>query len=315
MKRNFITAIALTILVSILFVGCAPKTKQAVAAVKPVPPTTQVNTTIDSGEEDRDKIPNKKPINIPVEKTPVKETILTPTILPSISGLSTQRIGWSWAYSPKSSAPLLSKYHGYAFGDTSEKVIYLTFDEGYEYGYTASILDTLKSNNVKASFFVTEPYVTGTFKGTRDADLVKRMADEGHVIGNHSVHHKSMPTITDEAAFDAELTGVESAVAKIPGAKLSKNFRPPMGDFSELSLYYTQKLGYKTIFFAFAYNDYDVNNQPDPVKAKSFILNNTKQGMICLLHAESKTNAEILDSLLKAWKSEGYSFKTLEELP
>lgn len=148
----------------------------------------------------------------------------------------------------------------------------------------------------------------------KDAVLVKRMSDEGHIIGNHSVQHKSMPSFHDEAAFDAELTGVEQAVAAIPGCKVSKFFRPPMGEFSELSLYYTQKLGYRSIFFAFAYNDYDVNNQPDPVKAKAMILKNTKPGMICLLHAVSKTNAEILDSLIKEWKSEGYTFKTPNEL-
>ena len=187
-------------------------------------------------------------------------------------------------------------------------------DEGYEYGYTASILDTLKANDVKVTFFVTKPYVTGSFNGVKDEDLVKRMANEGHIIGNHTVHHKSMPTILNEAEFDAELTGVEQAVDAIPGCKISKFFRPPMGNFSELSLYYAQKLGYRSIFFAFAYNDYDVKNQPDPVKAKALILKNTKPGMICLLHAESKTNAEILDSLIKEWKKEGYVFKSLNDL-
>lgn len=141
------------------------------------------------------------------------------------------------------------------------------------------------------------------------------MINEGHIIGNHSVQHKSMPSFKSESAFNAELTGVEQAVNSIPGCKMSKYFRPPEGTFSELSLYYTQKLGYKSIFFAFAYQDYDVDNQPSPESAKATILKNTRNGMICLLHAVSKTNTEILDSLIKEWKSRGYEFKSLNELP
>lgn len=241
-------------------------------------------------------------------------TSFNPIVLSDTSGLQTKKIEWSWLYSPRDYAALLKKYHGYAFGDTSQKVIYLTFDEGYEYGCTPSILDTLKSNNVKAAFFCTKPFVTGSYKGVKDSELIKRMANEGHIIGNHTVQHKSMPTFLDETSFNAELTGVEQAVAAIPGCKVSKFFRPPMGEFSELSLYYTQRLGYRSIFFAFAYNDYDVNKQPEPQAAKALILKYTKPGMICLLHAESKTNAEILDSLIKEWKSEGYVFKTLNDL-
>ena len=238
----------------------------------------------------------------------------SPIVLQNTSGLQTKKIGWSWKYSPRDNGAMLSKYHGYAFGDTSKKVIYLTFDEGYEYGYTPSILDTLKKNNVKAAFFCTKPFVLGSFNGVKDADLVKRMADEGHIIGNHTVHHLSMPSFLNEAAYDAELTGVEDTVKNIPGCKVSKFFRAPAGEFSELSLYYAQKLGYRSIFWAFAYNDYDVKNQPNPNDAKALILKNTQPGMICLLHAESKTNAEILDSLIKEWKNEGYEFRTLNDL-
>lgn len=260
------------------------------------------------------------------DSEPKSESTLTPkstttpepfkTVVSSdISSLSTKAIGWSWLYSSRDSADLLAKYKGYGFGDTSKKVIYLTFDEGYENGYTARILDTLKANNVKATFFVTKPYVTGSFNGVPDSELLKRMSKEGHIIGNHSVQHKSMPTFINEAAFNAELTGVEEAVNSIPGCKMSKYFRPPEGTFSELSLYYTQKLGYKSIFFSLAYKDYNVDNQPNPEEAKATLLKNTRNGTICLLHAVSKTNAEILDSLIKDWKNQGYEFKTLDELP
>lgn len=239
----------------------------------------------------------------------------TPVVASDASSLSTKAIPWSWLYSPRDSADLLGKYKGYGLGDTSKKIIYLTFDEGYENGYTASILDTLKANNVHAAFFVTKPYVTGSYNGVADSVLLKRMSKEGHIIANHSVQHKSMPTFTNETSFDAELTGVEEAVNNIPGCKMSKYFRPPEGTFSELSLYYTQKLGYKSVFFSLAYQDYNVDNQPDPDFAKTTLLKNSRNGMICLLHAVSKTNANILDSMIKEWKNRGYEFKTLDELP
>lgn len=248
-------------------------------------------------------------------KSNTAEKSFTPNIVSDISSLSTKAIEWSWLYSSRDSADLLKKYKGYGFGDTSQKVIYLTFDEGYENGYTESILNTLKANNVQAAFFVTKPYVTGSYNGVSDRELIKRMSNEGHIIANHSVNHKSMPKFTDENGFNAELTGVEEAVNNIPGCRMSKYFRPPEGTFSELSLYYTQKLGYKSVFFSLAYLDYNVDNQPDPEEAKAKLLKNTRNGMICLLHAVSKTNASILDSLIKEWKRQGYEFKTLDNLP
>ena len=248
-------------------------------------------------------------------KSNTSEKSFTPSIVSDTSSLSTKAIGWSWLYSSRDSADLLKKYKGYGFGDTSQKVIYLTFDEGYENGYTESILNTLKANDVQAAFFVTRPYVTGSYNGVPDSELLKRMSNEGHIIANHSVNHKSMPKFTDENAFNAELTGVEEAVNNIPGCRMSKYFRPPEGTFSELSLYYTQKLGYKSVFFSLAYLDYNVDDQPDPEEAKAKLLKNTRNGMICLLHAVSKTNVVILDSLIKEWKSQGYEFKTLDNLP
>ncbi|ERI91643.1 putative delta-lactam-biosynthetic de-N-acetylase [Clostridiales bacterium oral taxon 876 str. F0540] len=322
MKNKIKILLILSLAISTVISGCSTKTKQAVAANNTAAnsnisqPSNNENLNSENNlpkSSDDNTAKNSSADNISPQPD-TKPKPLTPVNVSNPSSLDTKRIGWSWSYSPKSSASLLSKYHGYAFGDTSKKIIYLTFDEGYEYGYTPSILDTLKANNVHAAFFVTAPYIAGSFKGVKNSDLLKRMSSEGHVIGNHSVHHKSMPDFTDENTFNAELTGVEAAAAKVPGVKISKNFRPPMGDFSELSLYYTQKLGYKTIFFSLAYKDYDVNNQPDPEKSKEFLLNSTKPGMICLLHAESKTNATILDSLLKEWKKQGYEFRSLDEL-
>lgn len=204
---------------------------------------------------------------------------------------------------------LLTKYNGYYLGDTSKKLIYLTFDEGYENGYTGKILDILKENKVKAAFFVTVPYIK------TNNELVKRMADEGHLVCNHTNNHKNMAKVIDEEKFKYELLSTEEAYKEATGYNMSKFFRPPMGRYSELSLYYTKKLGYKTIFWSLAHEDWLKNKQPPCEKAKQLLLKRTHPGGIYLLHSVSKTNFEILDSLIKEWKDRGYEFKTLNELP
>lgn len=207
------------------------------------------------------------------------------------------------------SIELLKKHKGYYLGDTTHKYIYLTFDEGYENGFTGEILDILKKNNIKAAFFVTVPYI----KSNRE--LVKRMADEGHLVCNHSNTHSNMSKITDEEKFKWELTSTEDAYKEATGYNMSKFFRPPMGRYSELSLYFTDKLGYKTIFWSLAHKDWLKDNQPPCEKSKQLLLKRTHPGGIYLLHAVSKTNTEILDSLINEWKERGYEFKTLNELP
>ncbi|WP_251860913.1 delta-lactam-biosynthetic de-N-acetylase [Clostridium sp. Marseille-Q2269] len=205
----------------------------------------------------------------------------------------------------------LNKYSGYFIGDTSKKHLYLTFDEGYENGYTGKILDVLKENNVKAAFFVTAPYIK------QNKDLIKRMADEGHLVCNHSDTHPSMASaaLKGKENFQKEFTVVEDLYKDITKKDMPKFFRPPMGKYSELSLKYTQDINYKSIFWSFAYYDWDRNKQPSPEKGKEKILNGVHNGSIILLHAVSKTNTEILDSVLKELKNSGYEFKTLEDLP
>lgn len=232
------------------------------------------------------------------------------------NNLSTKENNWYFVPESNEKTPRvdinvewLKKYNSYYVGDTNNKYIYLTFDEGYENGYTGEILDILKANNVKAAFFVTVPYINS------NKELVKRMADEGNLVCNHSNTHPSMATITDEEKFKLELTSTEEAYKEATGYNMSKFFRPPMGKYSELSLYYTNKLGYKTIFWSLAYKDWLKENQPNPENAKKLILKRTHPGGIYLLHAVSKTNTEILDSIIKEWKSRGYEFKTLNELP
>ena len=235
----------------------------------------------------------------------------------SHNGLSTKEFNWYFQprndnnppNGPKETIELISNHMCYHLGDTSKKILYLTFDEGYESGYTAPILDVLKKHNVKAAFFVVKPYITS------NPELIKRMVDEGHLVCNHSARHPSMASIKDEEKFIKELSDVEEAFEEITKKKMPKYFRPPMGKYSELSLQYTQNYGYKTIFWSFAYMDWIPNKQPSHEAAKKRILKRTHNGGIMLLHAVSKTNSEILDDVITEWKSQGYELKSLDELP
>ena len=213
------------------------------------------------------------------------------------------------AEAPKESSNFLKENSAYYLGDTSKKILYLTFDEGYENGHTGKILDILKENQVPAAFFVVKPYIT------QQPELIKRMVNEGHIVGNHSVHHPSMAQIHDKEKYAAELKGVEDAYKEIVGEDMPKFFRPPMGKYSKESLQKTKDLGYKTIFWSFAYKDWLVNNQPSENYAIEKINKGAHPGSIMLLHAVSETNTKVLDSVIKTLKSEGYEFKSLNDLP
>lgn len=200
----------------------------------------------------------------------------------------------------------LSDYGGVCLGDTTRKVVYLTFDEGYENGYTSKILDALKIADVKAMFFVTLPYIE------KNPDLIKRMYDEGHYVCNHTHHHLSMPSLTeDPTKFNAELTAVSDAYKGITGQDMPPFFRPPMGHYSQKSLSMTQHLGYQTVFWSFAYCDWKPESQPNPASSKKLMLDGLHQGAIYLLHAVSKTNAEVLCDFIKEAQGMGYTFELL----
>lgn len=188
-----------------------------------------------------------------------------------------------------------------------EKVIYLTFDAGYENGNIARILDVLKAHNATGAFFVLENLVT------RNTDLVKRMADEGHLVCNHTARHKDMTKMTSEQ-FKEELTKLETILRDTAGVECAKFYRPPEGRFNEANLKTAYEMGYKTVFWSLAYADWDNDKQPEPEKAKQLLLANTHNGAVILLHPTSKTNADILDALLTEWENQGYRFGTLNEL-
>ena len=203
----------------------------------------------------------------------------------------------------------LAKYDTYYLGDTSQKVIYLTFDCGYENGYTEQILDALKKHNAPAAFFVVGHMVESA------PDIVRRMAAEGHVVGNHTFHHPDMSSISQQAAFQKELDSLAELYEETTGQPLSHFYRPPQGKYSEENLKQAQELGYKTIFWSLAYVDWNTDAQPTAEQAYAKLLPRIHDGAIVLLHSTSRTNAEILDDLLTKWENLGYSFKSLEELP
>jgi len=207
---------------------------------------------------------------------------------------------------------VILKYDGYFLNknyqdDTQEKVIYLTFDLGYVNENARSIIKTLKEKNVKAAFFILDHVVLC------ESQLLKEMKKDGHIIGNHTKNHKDM-TVLSEKQMTENLSDLEKIYEEKTGNKLDKFFRFPEGKFSESALKTAKALGYKTIFWSFAYPDWDNTKQPNPEKSIKKILDNTHNGEIILLHPTSKTNAAILSDLIDAWKEMGYRFGTLDEL-
>lgn len=206
----------------------------------------------------------------------------------------------------------ISQYDGYYIGGQdngpSDKVIYLTFDAGYENGNIAKILDILKRQEVTAAFFVLAQLVS------HDTDIVKRMFDEGHLVCNHTAHHKDMSKITDRALFVQELEDLETLCREKTGKKLASYYRPPEGSFNEENLKWAQEAGYKTIFWSFAYADWDNNRQMNHDAALEKILSNIHPGEVMLLHPTSATNASILEEVIIRCKEQGYRFGTLDEL-
>lgn len=222
---------------------------------------------------------------------------------------------WGLGFGEEGQAPtgtvsqsVLDGYDAAYIGDTEEKVIYLTFDAGYEAGYTAQILDTLKEHEVPAAFFLVGNYLE------KNPELVQRMVEEGHTVGNHTYHHYDMSRISDQAVFEEELKQVEELFQRITGQELPRYYRPPQGIYSEENLKMAQQLGYHTVFWSLAYMDWEQNNQPTAEQAYAKLLPRMHNGCVLLLHATSQTNAQILGELLDRYAALGYRFGTLDEL-
>ncbi len=198
----------------------------------------------------------------------------------------------------------LDRQHG---DNAGEKVIYLTFDAGYENGNIAKILDILKKHNATGTFFVLENLIK------RDTDLVKRMFEDGHIVANHTMSHKNMAGASREA-FEEELHGLEALCKEMTGHEMAKLYRPPEGSFAESDLKIVNELGYKTIFWSCAYADWDNKKQPSPDKAMEKLTSRLHNGEILLLHPTSDTNAAILDEFLTKLEADGYKFGSIMDL-
>lgn len=230
------------------------------------------------------------------------------------AALNNQLLSWGIARRAENQTPaadpgapaLLSKYGGAWLGDPSEKKIYLTFDEGYENGYTPKILDVLRDNGVKAAFFITGPYLKG------HQDLVRRMVEEGHEVGNHTIHHPSLPGLAD-SVLEEEVLGLDRAFNEKFGLHM-RFLRPPKGEYSERSLAVTNKLGYCNLFWSFAYDDWYRDKIRGADYAYSIVMRNLHNGAVLLLHAVSKDNADALDSIIKGAQEKGYEFGTPDDL-
>lgn len=222
---------------------------------------------------------------------------------------------WGLSFQEEGKAPVinvdkdkLQELNAYYLGNEEEKKIYLTFDAGYENGNTEKILDVLKENNVKSTFFIVGNYLETC------PEIVKRMVEEGHIVGNHTYHHKDMATFTTKEVFMKELTDLEDLYKEVTGSNMPKFYRPPQGKFNEEQLQWAKDSGYKTCFWSLAYVDWDEKKQPSKEEAMEKLTKRIHPGAIVLLHSTSSTNGEILGDIIKEWKKMGYTFGELTEL-
>ncbi len=235
------------------------------------------------------------------------------TVTTGTGTLSNNKIGWGIKRAQNHEQPdlgsnnkkLIDENEDIAMGNSEDKYVYLTFDNGYEAGYTSQILDTLKQNNVKAAFFITGHYLNS------QPDLVQRMIDEGHIVGNHTVNHYSLPDLSDDE-LKKEIQILHTAVYEKFGYEM-KYLRPPKGEFSQRTLEFTKSLGYTTVMWSFAYDDWDEQKQGREGYAKEKVVSNIHNGCVILLHANSKDNCNILNDVINQVKNMGYEFITLDE--
>ena len=225
--------------------------------------------------------------------------------------------GYSWYFKPANDgkrpmlcpeADFVKNYDAVTVGNEGEKKIYLTFDAGYENGNVEKILDILKANEVKGTFFILPRLAE------HNTDLCKRMKEEGHIVGNHSVHHRNMGMYGDIESFRKVVEPLDAFFEEKTGYKMDKFFRPPEGAFSENTLKFAERLGYTTVFWSLAYADWDNNKQMNPDKALQLLLSRTHDGCVLLLHPTSETNTKILDRYIKTMKERGYEFGLVNEL-
>lgn len=248
-----------------------------------------------------------------IENNTFKPKETSAIVTEDISNLSNKKICWGIKRANNHEQPevgkenkrIIDKYNGMCLGNSEKKYLYLTFDAGYEAGYTEKIIEVLKENNVKGTFFITGHYLN------TQPEIVQKMIENGNTVGNHTVNHKSMPEI-DLNKIKDEVMNLHTAVYEKFGYEM-KYIRPPKGECSERTISYTNSLGYTTVMWSLAYDDWDENKQGRESYGKEKVLNNLHNGAIILLHSNSKDNANILDEIIKKAKEMGYEFKSLDE--
>lgn len=201
----------------------------------------------------------------------------------------------------------MKQYDAYYMAEGEEKVLYLTFDCGYENGNTVPILDALKKHNAPATFFV-----VGHFLETAP-EIAQRMVADGHAVGNHTYHHPDMSKISDTSSFQKEMDDVAALFKETTGSELAMYYRPPQGKYSTANLQMAKDLGYTTFFWSLAYVDWDQSNQPSHEEAIDKLTSRVHPGAIVLLHSTSQTNGEIMDEILTKWEEMGYTFRPLSD--
>lgn len=233
----------------------------------------------------------------------------TPAVTASADG------NWGLSFQQEGKPPIanatadyLKQFNAHYADITDEKVIYLTFDAGYENGNTAAILDALKKHQAPATFFLVGNYIETS------PELVRRMVAEGHQVGNHTYHHPDMSKLSTMDAFQKELTDMEASYEQVIGQPMKHYYRPPQGKYSEANLKMAKELGYDTFFWSLAYVDWYEDKQPSKEEAFKKLIGRIHPGAIVLLHSTSKTNGQIMDELLTKWEEMGYTFRSLDDL-
>lgn len=309
MKKLVVVLVFIMIIGTV--VGCTQNTLQHNDQGKELSGENNVDI---SGEIEQEKIESGEDLTSGENETVPEENIEVEVTPASTSNLSNTVCAWGFvrkkdAVQPEIYGPyskVLNAYDGIYMGNNNDKRIYLTFDEGYENGYTATILDTLKEKNVTAAFFVTMPYVK------QNEALIQRMIDEGHIVGNHTVNHPSMPEVTDDTKLEKEVMDLHNYMVEKFNYEMTY-LRPPKGEYSERTVKLCKDLGYTHVLWSSAYDDWDVNNQKGNDYAKKMILNYSHNGCVMLLHAVSKDNTEVLGDIIDALSVQEYEFYSLDE--
>ena len=240
--------------------------------------------------------------------------LLAALLTTSTGGAALAQDNWGLSFQNPGEKPrgnatpeFLEEYDAYYVDQTEEKIIYLTFDAGFENGHTEPILDALRDHGVPAAFFLVGTYI-------RDhPELVRRMVAEGHTIGNHTMTHPDMSKISDLAGFQKELGETEAQYEAAIGGPMPKLYRPPQGKYSTENLKMAQELGYTTLFWSLAYVDWNVDDQPGKAQAFDKLLPRIHPGAILMLHSTSATNGAIMAELIEKYREMGYAFRCITE--